>query len=541
MTATATLDKIKSEDIERPAILFDATYADRKANVRLAATVGARRVLELNGDVPLDLSLREVKDRVLDAPMLLQLKADSLTLSSFESLAPGIDSLTGRVDGTVDVGGTLRRPSGRGTLTVRDGTFDLPKYGFVARHTDGLLELAGDSVLVKRLRMSDSPSRTDSASIAGVVRLDGTNWTKWSVNLTSTATRFRVIDDPRLATAEASWELEVTGVLAEPRVTGYVRLPYGVFTIGPQRRARAVVNQFARPRAGTPIMDGVLITLGRDVRLKSKDANVQLEGDLELFGPLTRPWISGSVSAPRGTYRVDLGLIKRTFRVDSGSVILEGTPDIPPALDIYSSYTVRRVDLDDVNIGAHVYGTTDRPHLELSSDLGSASSQSEIISYLVFGQSTFAAPEDRGGIMRSASVALVPTFGGILEGMLGTVLPFFSTLQVTSRVGDDPSNVISNPLDLINNYSLTGGRQIGTDSFLNLSGGFCRANRVSTTSSRPFWLGGAVDYRPKRSIGATFSVEPAGPPCTRTGSLGDTYQLGLDLSYEWRFGKTKKP
>lgn len=540
ISATAALDSIRSAEHDRPTLTFDGTYAQRVANVKLDATIGGRRVLEVKGDVPLDLSLREVKNRVIESPIALVLRADSLTLGDFEALVPSVTSLGGSLQGAVDVGGSLRHPTGRGTLLLRNGAFDLPTYGFAARNTEMLLELSGDSVLVKRLRMSDSDSPRDSAAIVGVVRLDGTNWNDWVVNLTSTASRFRVIDDPRLATAEASWDLSIKGELAAPRVTGAVRLPYGLFTIGAQKRARTP-GRITTRRAGIPNLDGVTVTLGSDVRLKSRDANVQLTGDVELFGPLDKPWISGSVSATRGTYRVDLGVIKRTFRVDSGSVILEGTSDTPAALDIYASYTVRRADEDDIHIGAHVYGTSGKPRLDLSSDLGSATAQSEIISYLVFGQSTFGLDPGRQSTVRTATAALVPSLGGLLEGALGTLLPFFSTLQVSTVAGDGPQNVVANPLEgVLNSFAVTGGRQIGTDSFFSVSGGVCRGSHVSSTESAPFWTGASFEYRPKRTVGAAFTIDPGPAPCSRAGTLGDTYQLGLDLSYEWKFGKPKK-
>ena len=541
MTAVAALDSIRSEDRNRPALSLTASYEARKAHVALAATIGGRRVLDITGDIPLDLSLRSVDDRIVEAPMMLAMVADSLTLAAFEALAPSVTGLGGSLHGAVNVSGSLRHPRGRGTLALRDGSFELPKYGLVGRDAVLSLELAGDSVLVKQLRLADGDSPRDTASVTGVVRLAGRSWSEWIVDLQSTANRFRVMDDPRIASAEADWQLAVNGPLAEPRVSGRVRLPYAVFTIGPQRRAHSTRGAALKTRRGIPRVTGVIVSLGNDVRLKSRDANVQLSGEVELFGPLDRPWISGSVLATRGTYRVDLGLIKRTFRVDSGSVILEGTPDIPAALDIFTSYTVRRADQDDIHVGAHLYGTSERPRLDLTSDLGSAGGQSEIISYLVFGQSSFAAPEDRQSGLRTASAALVPSIGGLLEGVLGTVLPFFQTLQVTSLTGEGTQSVIQSPVEgLLNSFAITGGRQLGTDSFFSLSGGACRSSHVSATNSAPFWGGAAFEYRPKRTVGGTISIDPGPAPCASTGNVADKYQIGFDLSYEWKFGGAKK-
>lgn len=541
IAARAMLDSVRSDDRDRPGIVMDATYADRMAKVTLTAALGGRRVFEASGEIPVDLSFRALDERLPDRPVTMRLRTDSVALADFEGLAPRVTALAGTLRADVEVHGTLREPRGTGSLAVAEGAFDMPRYGISARGMSAVLELSGDSVLVRRFRVDDGDSPRDSASLTGVIRLAGRRWSDWVVAMHSVASEFRVINDPRVATAEASWNLNVRGALASPRVTGSVHLPYGVFTIGPQRR-RTVADTSYEARLGIPNTDGVLVTLGSDVRLKSHDANVQLVGAVELFGPLDRPWVSGSVQATRGTYRVNLGLIKRTFRVDSGSVILEGTTDTPVALNIFTSYVVRRPDDDDVTVRAHLYGTTDRPRLDLTSDLGSATAQSEIISYLVFGQPSFAlqeAAKSRGE--RTAVAALVPTFGGLLEGVLGTVLPFFSTLQVTSVVGNESvRDLVSSPIEsVLNNYAITGGRQVGTDSFLSLSAGLCRGSRVSSTSNVPSWFGASAEYRPKRSVGVLLSVDPGPAPCSRVSSVADTYQLGLDLTYEWRFGKKK--
>jgi len=531
----------------RARLVLDAAYEDRRLAITSAGDVSGRRVLDLGARLPLNLSLDSVPDRIVDEPMTLRLRLDRLLLADFDGLADGISALGGRLDADLDVGGTIRRPRGRGTLTMSDGAMVHDNLGLDLRDATALLTLSGDSVIVNRMRVTDSQSQTDTASLQGVVRLSGTKWTEWTANLRSAASQFRAIDDPRLATAEASWDLSIAGPLAAPTVTGAVTLPYAVFTIGPQRRARGLRGPRTERSSplGTPQANGVLVTLGNDVRLKSREANVQLTGAVELFGPLDFPWVSGSVSAARGTYRVDLGVIKRTFVVDSGSVILEGTPDIPAALDIHTSYTVRRPD-NDVKVGARVYGTTLRPRLNLTSDLGSAVPQSEIISYLVFGRPSFGVNDSRQSaaqsVTQSATAAVVPSLGGLLESTLGTLLPFFSTMQVSTVAGEGPENIMANPLDgLLNSVAVTGGRQVGTDTFFSVSGGVCRAGRTSSSSNVPFWLGTLIEYRPKRTLGASIAIDPGVAPCSRAGSFGDTYQFGLDLSYDWKFGGPRKP
>jgi translocation and assembly module TamB len=548
MTARVTVDSIVTDETKRPKITFDGTYANRQANVALKVLADRDTVLRATGDIPIDLSLRSVEKRLIDAPMSVKVHSDSLSLALLEGLMPRVAGLEGRLTADVDLAGTVGRPRGTGKVTLSNGAFVMQRFGLAASDASALIRLAGDSVIVERLRMTDGQNKSDTASITGLLQLVGDRWIDWTVTARSFANNFRVIDDPRIATADADWNLTVSGELGTPHVKGNVFVPYGVFTIGPQRRPRAPTprDSVTGTGYGIPNIDGMLVTLGQDVRLKSRDANVQLEGSLELFGEATKPWVSGLVTATRGTYRVNVGgVIKRTFRVDSGSVAVEGTPDMPIGLDVYTSYLVRRPE-EDVVIRAHVYGTADRPRLDLSSDLGSATSQSEIISYLVFGQPSFALQQgdqrtlSSAGVGRLSSALAAPAIGGWLESSLGTILPFFSTLQVTSTVNDELSNTIRSSKidDLLSNYAITGGRQIGSDAFFSLSAGSCSSSGTASGAS-PIWLGTAVDYRPKRTVGASLSIDPGPSPCTR---LGGNYQIGLDFSYDWRFGaKPRKP
>jgi hypothetical protein len=281
--------------------------------------------------------------------------------------------------------------------------------------------------------------------------------------------------------------------------------------------------------------------LGSDVRLKSRDANVKLVGEVALSGEMKDPYVEGEIYADRGTYRVDLGWLKRTFRVDSGTVRLAGTiREYPALLDIWTSYLVRRPEIDDITIVAHLTGTADSPRLELvSSDLGSSVAQSEIISYLIFGSSSLALDANRQSTVQTATAALVPSLGGALEGWLGSILPFFSSLQVTTVASNEAgTSLTTSPLDaLFNSFAIVGGRQLGADGWMNLAGGVCRGSRLASTQSPPAWGSIALEYRPKAKLSAVTSFAPGGSPCSSIGR----YQVGLDLSREWQFGKTTPP
>ena len=215
---------------------------------------------------------------------------------------------------------------------------------------------------------------------------------------------------------------------------------------------------------------------------------------------------------------------------------LNGPVSIPPTLDIHTSYTVRQADREDVKIGARLSGPVDAPRLVLSSgDLGTTASETELISYLLFGAPSFALDGQSASAVRLATAALVPSLGGAAERVLGARLPFLSELQVVTVAGDSPRDFTLNSFEgLLNSFALTAGTQIGTDSYLRLSGGVCRGeNRAA--QSLPAWFGISGEYRPRERLSAEISLTPGSAPCNRIGTFTQIYQLGLDLYKDWRW------
>ena len=528
------LDSIRVAERAAPSLAVTGTYAHRRAQLDARGSAARREILSVKADLPIDLTLRPVRERMLDDSLTVRIRADSATLLGLEALVPHVEGLAGTLSADLLVRGTRKQVTGEGTLRIRDGAFELPRYGTTGRNVVMDDTLSGDSVRI-HLRMSDGEGPRNTLSANGAFWLAGGTW---QANVTSTGRGFRVMDDPLLAHVDASWLVHLTGALKQPTLEGDVALPTAFFVLGQQRQVRPLLRDslsVTERSLRAANISSLRVVLGNDVRLRSRDANVKLAGDVEINGPVVNPYVSGEIFADRGTYRVNLGVLKRTFRVDSGTVRLAGDlKEKPASLDIWTSYRVRRPDLDDVSIVAHLTGTPDAPRLELSSpDLGSAVAQSEIISYLIFGAPSFALDGRPGrSTVGTATAALVPSIGGVLEGFLGTLLPFFNSLQVATIAGSGPQNLTVNPLDgLLNSFALIAGRQVGADGFLNLSGGVCRGSQLASAQSPPSWAGISAEYRPKYRLSAVASFDPGSSPCNGLGR----YQFGLDLFREFKF------
>jgi translocation and assembly module TamB len=539
MQLTGRLDSVRVDGVAAPELTVRGDYADRNFDIDVRGRAEEREVFTLTGALPLDLSLRTrtIDQRLIKEPLFVRIVADGSSLSGFEALLPGVSELSGGFDADMLIGGTWGDYEPRGVLLIRDGAFAVPALGTGFRDLLMDVSFSPDSVVIHRARLADARSSNDTATVEGAFsRTDA----GWRADFTSMARYLRVVDDPRVAEADVSWQLQVRGPFDALVVTGEVFVPNANAYIGAQQRR--VLDVSRRPPGPDPSsvfvprLEGLTVRLGNEVRLRSQEVNVQLTGELQASGPLNDPSFAGTVVANRGTYRLDLGLLQRTFQVDSGVVRLAGSATAPHRLDIFASYIVRQAQQEDVLIGARLTGTTHEPRIVLSSTaLGTAASETEIISYLLFGAPSFALDGNRTSALRQASAALVPSLGGAVERALGGRIPFISELRVTTVASDAPISVAPSSFEsLLNSFALTAGSQLGTDTFLSVSTGVCRGQSAAA-QALGVWFGIAAEYRPRERLSAQISLDPGSSPCLRVGSFSQIYQFGLDIFRDWRW------
>jgi len=82
------------------------------------------------------------------------------------------------------------------------------------------------------------------------------------------------------------------------------------------------------------------LRMGEDVWLRSNEANIQLTGLVTVNKVRGNYVLSGTLQAPRGTYRLIVGPVTREFVVQRGTVQYFGTPDLDAAIDIEASHVV---------------------------------------------------------------------------------------------------------------------------------------------------------------------------------------------------------
>src|SRR5688572_15114622 len=493
-------------------------------------------------------------------------RADSVDLRLFRTFVPGLVDASGAIVAEVDFRGSVKQPQLFGQISLGDGSATMSNLGTRFEHIRAEIALSGDTVHIRRLSAETMAERRGSLALTGTVSFE--EYDNPSFSLNASASNFRAIDKPGLASLDISTSPAVTlsGSFDDAVLRGTLRVERGSVYIPEVARKRIIdlddpefagtvdtllaINRAVMPKAPRGLtrnltLDNVAIDIGPDVWLRSSEANIKLGGSLnvtlEPAARLTDPpmlALEGNLSADRGTYRLNLvdPFVQPTFEVESGTLRFFGTPDLDPGLDIRAIHTVRQprnsANGRDVRVRVTIGGTLARPQLTLDNPDNLPLSQSDLLSYLVTGEPAIG--------LDNTSTAQIAQMGIRYAGNLFTsaipknVLDIFE-LQ-TAGPGTSAQERASDPFISLLNTRAVLGKQIGPRWFLGLSTGLCFVNTANFKEN----LGLQLEYRISSLYSAQAGVEPGSSEgrCSRqsTPSFQQTpSQLGFDFFRNWRF------
>jgi translocation and assembly module TamB len=534
-----------------PVINSTGRYADRQLVASAVLTDSLGGSLRAEARMPVDLSITLVEKRLLSDQVNAEITSDSLRFDGLPLSIDGVRRLRGRLSGQFAVGGTMDHPVARGIMTADGLGAFFTDLGIEPSDGRITLRAAQDSLILETLRVR-SGGLLDTIGASGVLRFPVGEPAMVAMRVSAhNAVLSRQRDGTEL---DLSGEVALVGPLKRPELTGAIVVPRANLVIDPlgARNALDLSSDAARELLGVdevPVAEtaaqslaalGSLLSvrnarvdLGNDVWVQTPESRVKVAGGLSIAMSGDRLSLEGEVTANRGQYRLDLGVVNRSFSVDSGRVRFFGSSAIAPTLDISATNVVRVTGGGEIPVRVHIGGTYDVPVLTLSSTdpLYASAPESEIISLLIFGAPTFALDGQSQSTVRAVTGVLLPSVGGAVEGALQRLLPGFNTIQVMTAGGQSQDLSATSLLD---NLSISAGKQLGPKTFLRLNTGVCRGGAASGRAS--LWAGVAAEYRFARNLSGQIGVDPGASPCTQLGTNGfPRMQFGFDLFREWIF------
>jgi len=517
-------------------------YRNRRLNGEVHLWRSGQQVLNVTAHLPLDLALVPVAQRQLPDTLSVQARADSVDLGVLAAVTTTVRQVEGVFTADLGIGGTWEAPRLRGGLEIDSAAATIPALNVRYTNLYGSLSLRGDTIRVDRITATSERGR---AELSGHMRLE--RLTKPVLDLSITTSDFKALDLRGYLTLTASGRLALTGPVFGATLTGRGTVTSGVLHFADLVNKRVVnldepwvqdlidTTLIRQQRLGPEFQSlffdslqvrNLQLTMGEDVWLRSNEANIQLSGSVTVNKVRDNYLLSGTLQAPRGTYRLVVGPVTREFVVRDGTVRYFGTPDLDAELDIRASHVVHPLpgpgQPPEITVVARIGGTLRLPRLTLEAER-EAYSQAELLSYLVSGKPSFELGGGEGAFVRSAAASLL---AGELERTvvsdLGVPLDYFEI-----RPGD--------PTNRFSGTQLAAGWAIGAKTFLVLNAGFCNAK---TQPSFANTLGATLQFRFSPEWRTEASFEPVRHCAIGESSLNTTTvprQVGFDVFWERRY------
>jgi autotransporter translocation and assembly factor TamB len=553
---------IDADSVSLDSIIANVTHEKGRTRLALAAHGQERGLLRINAEVPVELSLSPFKAVLTDDPLTGDIVIDSLWVPDVTRIIPGITATAGVLRMKLALSGTARHPRATGTTELQGVVARIPAIGIRVHDVNTKLELSPD-------RLTISASARGGEKPVGQLELSGV---LGLVDSARTDLRIRsswmpVVRLADLADLDVSSDLRLVGTSAKPTLSGSItvdrgtiRLPEmgnsGIVGVDDSAFAR-LVDSLAPSRASrsarTPAFERldvgrITVAMGPNVWLRSSEASIQIGGSIGLERakvgegvPGLGLALRGALTTQRGNYRFTVAHITRSFEIEEGAVTFTGEAEFNPRLDINALYEREGYDqsqgsASSPTVRLHVGGMLDRPTLTFSS-ADAKLSQSELMSYLITGQTHFALGDVQEGAVTSELVA--GATAGLAQRVAGGV---FDVVDVTagssnSSSGDNRGAVAS----VFASSRLGVGKQLSNRVFLKVDAGLCAL--TGGNGSNELWqsFGVSLDYRINRGLLGSLSSAPStnGANCSnQAGSRGTALaprQWGFDFNRIWRF------
>ena len=544
-----------------PEVHGTFAYKNQQLTTNAAAVDSTGKTLaRFDGTIPINLALSGVTgSRLLDLPLNVALLSDSLPIGLIPQFTTAVTDVGGQALGNVSIAGTLKKPQLKGNVTFTDVHFKLVATGSVLEHVNGSVRMTGDSVFVDSIvGIANGPVRVSGTVAVG-------DWRDPSFNLRVDAQDAALLNNER-GEIHADASLAIKGPVTGPDVNGTVTVLHGVLYI-PEARGKKLIGSgdpslfavvdtaIALQRELFPAQSRLFRNLHMDVDfavergtwVRSRDANVEVftDGPMKVSVVGDALSLTGAVNADRGEYT----FLSKRFQIKRGSALFIGTPDLNPTLQITAEYQVKQITT--TNIRVLVGGTVQTPRISLESDAQPPLSQSDLLSYLAFG-------ERSSSLLQFNQTSLSATSGGNLLNVAGTRLAGIALGvaldelegNAARSLGVDVFNITPGDIPVSNAQSgleafmkgteIEAGRYVNPSTFVSViatPGSFsCLGGRSQNSSCVS--PGASITHRTAKGYRFEGSMSPRyflDPPTLGGQTYAGKSQFGAFIIREWRF------
>jgi translocation and assembly module TamB len=528
------------------------TYANSslRAHVEALRSTGQPSVFA-DAVLPINLAFSGVTgDRLLDRPMTVDVRGDSLPLDLIPAFTDLIANVRGHAAGSFAMRGTLRNPTFAGALTWMYGSLDVVPTGMTVNGITGAVRMARDTVFVDSLA---------GQSGGGPVRLTGRlyvgNWREPAFDLHLVAHEAEILDNDK-GQIDADVGLSLTGAWRSPYLAGMLNAKSGVIYV-PETSRKSLVNpgdpamyavidtSVMRDRelfpTSSPFLENMRIdvdvSVQRSTWVRSRDANIEMytEEPIRVTRQADALSLTGVISTDRGEY----SFLSKRFQIKRGSATFIGGPEMNPILQATGEYEVAMVGRPNFNIRVMIGGTLQKPKLTLESDAQPPIPQSNLLSYLAFGRSSSSLLQVEGSGLSGATATgdLIGVGAAVAtKRMVALALGVMADEvegEATRGLGADVFNIIPAEID-----ELEGGQVVNFFESTRIEAGKYLNPYLFVALEVQQRPGARAQYRTPKGWRYEAAIEPRyllEPPSLSEQRVRAKTAYGLFIVREWRF------
>jgi len=368
-------------------VTVHASGRDGLVEVSVRASAASGGDARIDAAIGVDLAIDAGKDRrFAAAPVEAKVHVEGAELGIARPFLPSLRQLSGRLDASGTVSGTLGDPRAEGTISIRGGRIAHDAIGEL-RDVEVQLEAHPNRVIVRRLAARSSGSLVATGEATRGPAGDG----PWALSLRLDANRFGIVSND-LTRAWLDARATVAGSLTSSLLDADVVVEEGTIRL-PDRPGRSIQSLDPHPDfhlAGQASGDGVVVasaeggafqvrlhvTTKQPVRLQGIDLSIAMGADLRLFRDAEGLRLTGAVETTQGTLLV----MGRRFDLQRGRVSYLGTE----ALDAPRLEVTAVQESPHAQVTVTIGGTARRPTADLRSN--PPMSEAEIATLLATGR-----------------------------------------------------------------------------------------------------------------------------------------------------------
>ncbi|MEO8908835.1 MAG: translocation/assembly module TamB domain-containing protein [Gemmatimonadaceae bacterium] len=543
-----------------PEVHGKVDYANQTLTGRAEAMrAGEAPFLVAEGTVPINLALTGVTGSRFpnNRQIALNITADSLPFELIPQVREYVSNVRGKASGSFKVEGTLNKPQLTGGLAFHQGYAHIVPAGINLSQIEASVRMVGDSVVI------DSVAAYSKGRIllTGGIGLGSLSSPSYDLKLVTQSAQ--VLNTRQRGQLVVSANLAMLGPTKDPHVSGTVRIRQGVLYIPPSDNKNligqsdpalfnvldtAILSDRELFPGQSPLLANlrmdVDLSIDRDVFVRSREANIEIYSDQPLGVHVNRARqtlvLDGVILSERGVYT----FMTRQFNIKRGSATFINSTELNPTLQATGEYEVKQPNREAINIQIVVGGTLRSPNISLTSDAQPPIPQSDLLSYLAFGQESSSLLQLEGSGLTNggggtnvvgAGAALASRqLAGIALGVMADQVAGGAARSLGADVFTiTPADVQTDVGNFLRATQFEFGKYIKSHTFVEVKSPLDPSALKRPGLQIVHRFGGTQGYRLETGVDTRYLLQE--PTLSRDQNIATTSAFGAFLIREWRF------